>query len=534
MISDLDPVVSGVLTQQELESIQLAQDIYGGRAKEAAAELASTLGLDENAKKQLVGGVALHLHGLDFEERRQVALGFKQLAEGLGKAALNGDSSVGHSSTLDLIINSSDVNGASENGHDPAATNGNVDSLTEQEESTDTEASLHEVITPDNPLNKTQRSWLNRLYDASDVNRIEALNPAQRSAFVKALTNKYQKLKITRLGAQAKSERSAQLTSIMEGTSIDELASQLGIQEGTLRAGLNKMAGSISKRMTPSELRRLVTNAEKKTEAPKRQSASQLDISEQRNEWLGKLVDPQAAATFEEMTADERRNFAEKLGGVYQGLRIPRLEAAGRVKRIDLITGFLTGASIDELQRITGVSHPYKVTTLLENILNNFDTRVEKSALAELMGYSRQDRGEDTEPEIEASTVEEAEKQEPEEFELSELQAKWFAKFLKPDHLDAIEKLSTEQVDYLAERLCQRVSALVVRSQGSVRTHRRLEEIKLLISGRDYDQISEAVKVDVKTVKAELHHSAMRLKVAVPPVGMHRIMQEVIEYSVKK
>ena len=365
MPDDNNSRIKSILSDQEIESLRLAQDLYGAKAKEAADSLADTLELDENARNQLIGGVALKLDRLDFEERRKIALGFQELAISLGDTAVRESSR--SDTVLDLIVS----------GEAPPL------ETPERSETSSEEDDRQDIP---NPLNRQQRSWLSHLYDEDDINKIELLSLDQRKEFVDALTSDYRSLKITRLSPEAKKARSDQLIKLLMGNaSYRKIANDLGIQDRTFRAGMDNMAKGIKKRMPLKELKSLIpSHTESLTEAiPSNQEQEETEpkgLTKIQRKWLEKVYDTEAVEMAESLNPQQLSYLADRLG---RYLNSAVIRAHGRVKtmrRLGEVSLLLTGHDYEEISRVVNVDAP-----TVKSELHHSATRLKDTTAQDLL-----------------------------------------------------------------------------------------------------------------------------------------------------
>ncbi len=568
-----------ILSEQEIAAIKFAQDVYGARAKQAAVGLAEILELDPKSTKRFCGGVALRLEGLDFEDRRRVALGFQELSAVLGGTAVR----EGRPDTLDLGLVAADVkeddSTPKDHAIDSARPNGKA-SIGENAKPPTSSSSAENIefanVQPDAnaeaatqkapPLTPQQRSWFARLYDEADVQRIEDLSQDQRAEFVKALASRYTRLKITRLNPAAKHQRAQQLTALMSGNTYREIADELGIKEGTLKMGLTTMTKSIKSRMTKAQLVKLISAqqetktssllgsddqqsgrveagvsaptygepkelaAEKSTLGSKREETSSKEVligsplNPQQRSWLSRFYDEASITKIEQISGDERQNFVLALAGGYKNLRIKSLTPEAKQQRAEQIIAFMGEGSISEVAEQFGVK-PYLLQNVLDRIADNITNKVPRTELLELIP----EPAKSPEALADAATVaaSTAETNSDKTEDLSKIQKRWYGKvFEDEEEIETIQSLTRDQRAHLAKRLGQRLNPAVLHSQGPVKTARRLDQVRLLIDGQSYQEIAEALGLDIATVKLELHHSATRLKSTTPPSALMSILKE--------
>jgi hypothetical protein len=401
-----------ILTSQEIEAVQFAQNIYGARAKQAATELARILQLSDSDQKQLVGWVALRLEGLDFEGRREIAT----QCTALSKHVVDGstpDEGVDHGEpALSLVpISTQEVHEASPS---PTATNPEY------------------VKEPAPALKKPVLRWLSEVFDEEDVAVIADMSPEERDRFLQILTETYKSFRIRSMGPKAKLERSEQLTAFMNGSTYSEIAPNYGVPPRGIASGMKSMAGSIKKRTTSEQRKELIASSVGSITAPGPQEH---------------LADPVASNT-----------------------------------------ALIPTASV----------LPEQAT----------------AAAAEF-----------TEPQEERPEIHE------DNTGINELQTRWLRKVITDvPTLSDLWGITSEQKYFLADRLGRRLNPEIIRSQGPIRTARRLEELKLLFMDLSYEEIAASTGVDIATVKQELHHSATRLRDKVSQRDLLAILKDSITY----
>ena len=339
------PQTRDILSAQEVAALDFAQQLYGGQAKLAAQELAETAGLGEPAKEQLIGGVALKLESLDFEQRRAVALRLREAAAVLGGSAVEGAS-------------------------DPALVAPTVPATAES--------------TRREPLAKRQRTWLLRILDEESVDSIDALSAAERLDFTARLGESYQALKVPRLSPEAKMKRADQLAAFMDGQSYEEIGTLADSNGHAITMGLRNMARTIADRMPREEIAALIPHHQPvATEAAieRVQSPSPADdpspiyetetigLSRTQIKWYEKFItDNTDIQLIEALTPDRLQHFSDRMSSYLRAYTIRREGAFKTERRVTQASLFITGKTAAEIaeatsQHVDNVKHDLHSTT---------------------------------------------------------------------------------------------------------------------------------------------------------------------------
>lgn len=500
-----DGNVSGVrpdsiLSPEELDALRFAQDLYGAQAKQAAEELANVLKLDEATRDQLIGSVALKLDGLNFEERRDLVFSFRSLSAQLGGVATIGAGYV-----------EAESNGQGSQSESATAT----PTLDEESERDASAAPRAETDTPAPAFAKYQRSWLGRLYDEENIDRIEALSLEERAEFFANLTAYYQQLSITRLNSNAKAKRSDQLVALMvDGKSYSELAEEAGVSHAGVRLGITKMAESIAKRSNPDQLQALIPAPKTvdrievdEISEPDHDSASPEEVVErsEATAWLTGLYSEAQLDIIDNLSEADRNKFGKALAETYSSLRIRRLEDKGRQIRVQLIELIIAGESVKAAGMSLGLGHAQTKDTLTRTAdgFMKQTTPSERSVLLANCLDPAQSTHAGAGEQRGLTQVDAAVKK------------KWLSKVFEDGEAvqASLAELEPEQLKYFVDRLTSRLNSSIIKSQGPQKTARRIKAVEmLLIDGASYEAIANATGIDVKTVKEELHHSSQRLK----------------------
>jgi len=327
--------VEEILTPTEVAAIQAAQDLYGAEAKLAAGELAVTLDINDQAREQLVGGVALHLEGLNFEERRQVALGFRDLACKLGGKAVRGEPNHG---TPHLVP---PLDGR------------------------------HEVRTVQSaPLTDRQREWFSRLLGEENVGLVAELPMHPRLEFAANLGEMYQGLAINRLSPADKERRAQQMTAFIGGKSLEEIAADTQSSVEALRLGLKKMTDSIRLRKPLEDILGLLPSLEAKPQTDTDNSDEQSleeelspggvqPLSKAQRRWYEKVFagvkDPDLLESLEGLRYEQQEYLAERLARYLRSYVIRREGPVKTDRRIRIMTLFLAGTEAEQIAQTVGL-----------------------------------------------------------------------------------------------------------------------------------------------------------------------------------
>jgi hypothetical protein len=327
--------IEDVLNPQEVAVVKAVQDLYGAEAKLAAGELADVLGSSEEQREQLIGGVTLRLEGLNFEDRRRVAQGFRGVAALLGGRAVAGGEVQLEEPGLVLARLLQDSNQSE-------VSTGQTNGLAPDE---DIDKKPNHV----NPLSGVQRRWLSRFLPEEAVERIEALPVYQRLDFAGKLGVLYQGLSITRLNLEAKKLRTEQMIALMGGKSYQEISERSGASSASVQQGLQQMPKSIGDRVETDELVRLIPRPK-----PIDQEADQPEDSPQRSRtqrnWYAKIFeDEEDVEVTELLTPQQQAQLAESLA---RRLRAYIIRKEGPVKterRVLEMTLLITGHPIEAI-----------------------------------------------------------------------------------------------------------------------------------------------------------------------------------------
>jgi hypothetical protein len=254
---------------------------------------------------------------------------------------------------------------------------------------------------------------------------------------------------------------------------------------------------------------------------------NRLLLEKVRDTWLEELIDVEALTTFNNLSDTYQQIFAEALALKYGDLKVPRLGAAGRERRMKLIPAFLMGHSEEQILAIAEVNLPSLVVNKhLNGMLRSFVKQVGKDQLRMLLDAVSSDGSSQKGVKVEqpSAVSEQAIATEPDlpvleqEAGLSKDHINWLKRiFPEQEMIDDISALDSSQLEHLADRLSWRLDTAVIKQLGPLKTQRRLQELKLFTSGLSYDEIAEEVQPTLKTTKDDLNHSATRLKATIPP-----------------
>ena len=236
--------ISQILTGEEIEALRFAQQIYGAKAKLAVSEFAEVLELDEETRSQIVGNVTLKLEGMDFEERRNVAESFTELTQQLGHSA---------SSAVTVVPN------YASNGHNPES-NGKInhDDIPQPApiNTLDQEHPQEKI----EELNNNQIKWLVELADEENFEAIASLTPSQMQEFARKLGDKYRTFKLRGLGSkpETRNQRISEMTKLLSGKTIMEIAKEDALFVHNLRQNLYNMANTLHRELSQEEIKNLI------------------------------------------------------------------------------------------------------------------------------------------------------------------------------------------------------------------------------------------------------------------------------------
>lgn len=406
MTGDTRLTADQLLTQRELDSIRLAQDVYGARAKEGALALSEALGFDEVARDRFIGAVAVGLEGLDFEERRTIALRFQELSDAFGSTAVKAVSSVagntiggaestqhhveaakgaiptadkrGHSSSNGAatvepegLVEAPETAIKPENEHQPQSTAKRaMASAAEGFVNTeiDTVSSGGEKETEDEldfgNLSKKQFEWLAQFLDDSTIEDISQLSTEARRGFANALAEKYLTYKVQRLDSAGKQKRSQIIRAFLGSQTLEEVAATFDMK-GTwpLTDALKRIARNIKSNMTTSEVIELlpsaselpITDVDDITADTSEDQRTTAELNELQRSWYRKIfedestIDLIATLTVEQVDylAGQLGNFLSSAIARKQG----SFKTARHVKELKLLIG---GMDYEAIGRETG------------------------------------------------------------------------------------------------------------------------------------------------------------------------------------
>lgn len=321
-----------ILSEQELESLRLAQELYTIRAKQGAANLAQVLELGPEVRDQILGSLATRLAYLDFEQRRDIAIRFSEISIILG-----GVGTVAETVSLSVVTGPQPESGL-EDGDNGAAPTAEADQDSVE-------------------LGKSQVAWLARVYGEAVAQKLAALPQDRFDEFLTNLTEHYLTLKIARITAEGKIQRVMQLKQFMGGKDYMELARELDVNPRTLWGGLAKMAEGIAKRTDREDLLALIPRAQD-IEADDEQDIDEdlgleetaVPLSKEQQRWVLKLVQDEAVVEQVDALGPSQRNFlAERLSHHLTPAMLRRFGPDMTRSRVDVMVKFVEGADLAQI-----------------------------------------------------------------------------------------------------------------------------------------------------------------------------------------
>jgi hypothetical protein len=342
-----------ILSEQELESLRLAQELYSIRAKQAAANLANVLELPVEVRNQIIGALTLRLASLDFEQRREIAIKFSEIS-----LIFDGITAAAEPVSLDLISTEPEIDPGLDGGAEPSlsplpneadANDTNDDS---GEDDTD-DASNLEVSNSGLNLGNTQLTWLARIYGVETAKKIGAMPKDEFNEFLTNLSEHYLSLRIRRLTPRAKIVRVEQLKLLMDNKEYKEIALQFNANPYTTTSGLRVMAEGIARTASAEELLALIPGLAESDETE--QEIELLRYDQERwfirlmdsNQWLDiiNMMNSQQRTVLEEKLAEKLHEALINKNGEY----ITNIRVAGT-------RDYLRGTPVEEIAQQRGVT----------------------------------------------------------------------------------------------------------------------------------------------------------------------------------
>jgi hypothetical protein len=342
-----------ILSEQELESLRLAQELYSIRAKQAAANLANVLELPVEVRNQIIGALTLRLASLDFEQRREIAIKFSEIS-----LIFDGITAAAEPVSLDLISTEPEIDPGLYDGAEPSlsplpneadANDTNDDS---GEDDTD-DASNLEVSNSGLNLGNTQLTWLARIYGVETAKKIGAMPKDEFNEFLTNLSEHYLSLRIRRLTPRVKIVRVEQLKLLMDNKEYKEIALQFNANPYTTTSGLRVMAEGIARTASAEELLALIPGLAESDETE--QEIELLRYDQERwfirlmdsNQWLDiiNMMNSQQRTVLEEKLAEKLHEALINKNGEY----ITNIRVAGT-------RDYLRGTPVEEIAQQRGVT----------------------------------------------------------------------------------------------------------------------------------------------------------------------------------
>lgn len=232
-------------------------------------------------------------------------------------------------------------------------------------------------------------------------------------------------------------------------------------------------------------------------------------LNQAQRRWLAEILEEDDIARIEALPIPQRLEFAAKLGDRYKKLSITRINVKGKRDRAEQLVAFMGGKNFKEIAEMDKNWTHAKVGVHLPQMARSIRDRRDQVGQDEIRSFIPKPKP-IKKPSAGEGTIN-ADKAAP---ELTKDQKKWLAKVydgyddLEPE----IEELTVKERELLAELLGARLNAALVRQHGAARTHRRIEQMKLFITGATYDEIATQVRLPVAQVKKELHDTTIKLK----------------------
>jgi hypothetical protein len=492
---------SELLTQQELESLNLAQEIYGARAKQAADEFGRVLELDDEGRGQLVGQVALKLAELDFEARRELALRFTELVSVLGASATEATGThIGEVVPIFPVI--------TERPQDRTVTEDGIDKNGKTTEDLS-------II----PLGRDQRRWLLKVFPDEAVEQLEQMPKSQRIDIVQRLTDFYMTVNANKGWELFRQSRSEEVMALMHGKDVSRLAAHESISRNTMHSRLHQFAERIADKLDEQTkiaiLRGEVpeipsageptSNVELKKSYPENQDPEkeQTILNRLALKWFGKLYDEAVAKKLGGSTREQVDAVVDAVAERYVSLKIPRLNPELKQTRIRQLKETVSGIDIKDIAQESGVS-PDAVTDGLMNMAAGIKKRIPREELVAMIP----DELSDSEPPI--NLEERTEILEPRPLDKDQL--RWFQSLIEDDAVAEINDMNFHQQEHLAIRLSQLLIPAIVRKLGPERTQSRVVMMLEFVTGKAVAEIALSQGITEEAVRDVLYHARNRLK----------------------
>ncbi|MEK7594335.1 MAG: hypothetical protein AAB436_01700 [Patescibacteria group bacterium] len=331
--------LEGVLSSSEIAVVQVVQDLYGAEAKTAAAELAEAIGLQEEARDQFIGGIALSLDGLDFEQRCGLAKGLREVTSLVGEQTLKTTVEIG-----DILVAAKSLSAIRP---DPAESE-------PDEPEDDTDASNEQDSAPIEPLTRTQKTWLGRFLPDESMEQVEAMTYGQRLGFISGLASMYKDLKI-RGSADTKNLRSKQMIALFEGKSANEIGDLSNSNPDAVRATLSNMSKNIQERAELDDIQAII--ADPPTYEPIEWATDTEELtdvtterSHEQTKWYDKIYpDKSHRYVTEELTTAQQQYIADNLSTLLEDYLIKSQGEVKTERRTTALTMFVMGKPADEI-----------------------------------------------------------------------------------------------------------------------------------------------------------------------------------------
>jgi hypothetical protein len=361
--------LSGVLTDQEIESVQLAQTIYGARAKEAAAGFAEAFGMEEPARSQFLGKVAVGVESLDFEQRRSLSAGLMELSALLGGQALQGaNGSAPHELSM--------IGGGPSSALEAGSANG-AGGLAGTERRQDSGP----------PLSQIQKTWLLKIVDSEAVDKVAALPSDLRITFAVNLGTRYQELAIRRASVENKQQRVRQLIALMAGKSYNEIAELTGATTAGARAGLLTMTGTLSDKLSTKDIIGCIPERSEE-DGTFILAAEKPELSKDQRNWYAKLLDNALdVEQLADLTPDQQTYLAERLGARLRAANIRRYGPDRTERRVSQMTMLISGSSYHEIAETTEMNTAM-VKAELHSIVTTLHRNISQEDLKQITGQA--------------------------------------------------------------------------------------------------------------------------------------------------
>lgn len=311
-----------ILTPQEIESVQFAQEVYGAEAKTALVEFTEALGVNPKDQARLVGAGVLRIESLDFEQRREMAAALKTVAGMLGGVAVPAD--IAKPQNVVTLIPATDPNNIG---------------LSKTE-------TLHEGTPPLSPL---QSRWLSRITTPEAIDKLESLPVSARVEFATNLGADYQNLSVNRLTMESKRLRCQQLVMLMEGRSHIEIGEAAGKTPASIGMGLQTMAGTITRNIPQDVITGHIPKYNGDT--PQTQEADR--YTNEHLNWYKKIFrNPATIEKVMDLNATQRTYLTEQITQYIKDNLLQKERPTIATRKTQIVEFFVSGKSTEEIAKL--------------------------------------------------------------------------------------------------------------------------------------------------------------------------------------